>query len=113
MNVKQLISKLKNDPDQVLFEETMATIDEKYMFKETDFSNGAQTNLAGENSGSCRLFAFAQLEKLDEKQTLLCFGQYYRDVLKTPDSTSHQNIREFMKTGWSKINFTKQALQLK
>jgi hypothetical protein len=31
--------------------------------------------------------------------TLSCFGAYYQeDVLGDPDGTSHQNIRNFMKT---------------
>jgi len=113
MNVAQLLTKLSSEPENVQFEETMSAIDEKYVFSETSFTNGEQKNLAGENSGSCRIFSFAQLEKLVVQKTLLCFGQYYRDVLKTPDSESHQNIREFMQSGWLKINFTKQALRLK
>ena len=55
----------------------------------------------GENSGSCKIFAFAQLHHLDEASTLACFGAYYRDdVLKHPQGSDHQNIRQFINTGW-------------
>ena len=33
------------------------------------------------------------------------WGQYYRDVLATPDGTDHQNIRNFMKNGWDGVDF--------
>ena len=68
-------------------------------------------NEAGENNGSCKLFAFASAHKFSEQQTLNCFAQYYRDdVLNDPKGDSHQNIRNFMKFGWDGIKFYGTAL---
>ena len=113
MNFEQFMVKLKTSPQELLFEEIMTLINLMYDFTETAFVNGDVNNDAGENSGSCRLFAFALLTHLNEEETLYCFGQYYRDVVATPEGDSHQNIRQFMKTGWSKISFSKPALVLK
>jgi len=73
----------------------MSVIAENYEFTETAFTNGQQINEDGKNSGSCKLFCFAKLQKFNESQTLACFGAYYRDdVLKHPDTNDHQNIRQ-------------------
>jgi HopJ type III effector protein len=32
------------------------------------------------------------------------------DVLENPEATNHQNIRNFMKTGWAGISFEGTAL---
>jgi|TARA_R110002111_G_scaffold27913_2_gene59766 hypothetical protein len=87
------------------FSETMAVIDALYDFTPTGFSNGETRNEAGENNGSCKLFAFAQLSNFSEPETLALFGEFFRDVLATPDGKDHQNIRQFIKTGWSGICF--------
>jgi hypothetical protein len=92
----------------------MALIEDRYLFVPTAFQNGDLHNEAGQNSGSCKLFAFAQLQGLDEQSTLHCFGNFYRvDVLEEPDGDSHQNIRNFIKTGWSGINFDSLPLKPK
>lgn len=95
------------------FPETIAHIDEKYHFTPTAFKNGNQFNQAGENNGSCKIFAFAQLQQLTKKETLELFGQYYQDVLNTPEGTDHQNIRNFMIFGWEGIHFEGNALEEK
>ena len=78
------------------------------------FKTELQHNAAGENSGSCKLFAFAQLQNLSEAETLACFGAYYyEEVLENPEGTNHQNIRNFMITGWDGIHFEGEALVLK
>jgi hypothetical protein len=46
------------------FPETIAYIDENYTFTPTTFKNGNQINNAGENNGSCKIFAFSQLNNL-------------------------------------------------
>jgi len=39
------------------------------------------------------------------------FGDFYRkDVLGDLQGTNHQNIRNFMKTGWEGINFHRESL---
>ncbi|HBA98394.1 MAG TPA: type III effector, partial [Gammaproteobacteria bacterium] len=39
-----------------------------------------------------------------------CFGQYYQDVLNTPESDSHGNIRNFMTYGWEGLKFESPVL---
>lgn len=100
------LQKLNDDPEAVAFTDTMAAIDSQYNFSPTAFSNGDLENEAGQNNGSCKIFAFAQLQGLDVTKTLACFGDYYRkDVLENPQATDHQNIRNFMQTGWEGIKF--------
>ncbi|MFV7235109.1 HopJ type III effector protein [Flavobacterium sp. ZB4R12] len=111
MSPASFLEKLKQTTEAIAFTETIATIEENYIFTPTTFQNGSQINAAGENSGSCKLFAFAQLQNLTEAETLACFGAYYyEDVLKNPEGTDHQNIRNFMKTGWNGIQFEGTAL---
>jgi len=106
MLVSDFLTKLNTQPEKIEFTDTMAVIEENYDFSETAFTNGQQTNATGENSGSCKIFSFAQLNGLTEQQTLACFGIYYRnDVLGNPDASDHQNIRQFMINGWSGIRF--------
>ena len=114
MTLNAFLEKLQTSPEKIEFSDTMAVIDELYDFTETEFKNGELLNKAGENSGSCKLFAFAQLQQLTKEQTLACFGTYYRDdVLKKPDAAEHQNIRNFMTHGWSGISFIDMPLKEK
>ncbi|MEI6896910.1 MAG: HopJ type III effector protein [Psychromonas sp.] len=111
MLIKTFLEKLTNTPQTLEFTDTMAVIEENYLFTEIGFVNGEQHNVAGQNSGSCKLFAFALLQNLSPAQTLACFGQYYReDVLHYPQGDDHQNIRQFMINGWDGIHFTTPAL---
>lgn len=114
MSLQAFLSKLAAQPETIDFTETMAVIEKNYLFTETAFENGKQSNAAGENSGSCKIFAFAQLNDLPEQQTLACFGDYYRkDVLVHPEASDHQNIRQFMENGWAGIKFQGEALTAK
>ncbi|SHM79111.1 HopJ type III effector protein [Flavobacterium xinjiangense] len=114
MTIVNFLEKLKHTPESIAFAETIAIIEENYEFSPTAFENGLQHNAAGENSGSCKLFAFAEIQNLSEEATLTCFGAYYyEDVLKNPKGTDHQNIRNFMKTGWDGIAFYGTPLVLK
>jgi hypothetical protein len=111
MLVDSFLEKLATRPQAIEFAETMAVIEENYKYTETAFVNGEQVNAAGQNSGSCKLFSFARLHSLNEAETLACFGSYYRDdVLKNPQASDHQNIRQFMIHGWQGIEFSGQAL---
>ncbi len=92
------------------FEDTMAVIAAHYDFQPTGFTNGELRNDAGQNEGSCKTFAFAQLNQLNPAQTLACFGRFYQDVLNTPQGTDHGNIRNFMQHGWAGIAFDAPAL---
>jgi hypothetical protein len=109
--LQAFLHQLLEAPEKIQFNDTMAVIDAHYDFVPTAFQNGDQFNAAGENSGSCKLFSFAQLHQLSPAQTLQCFGAYYReDVLNNPNGIDHQNIRNFMRTGWDGIRFEGQAL---
>lgn len=111
MNLQTFLNTLNNQPENLQFADTMAVIEALYDFAPTSFKNGNVDNGAGQNNGSCKLFAFAKLQGLNEQQTLNCFGAYYRDdVLKNPEGTDHQNIRNFMQTGWAGVEFAGQAL---
>jgi len=82
-------------------------------FTPTAFKNGLQHNAATENQGSAKVFSFAQLQGLDQTQTLSLFAEHYASVLATPDATDHQNIRQFMLNGWDGIEFDGTALTAK
>lgn len=114
MNLKEFKSKLKNTPTAIAFSDTMSVIEKHYNFTPTSFSNGNLENKIGENSGSCKLFALAQKQTLNKIETLSCFGAYYFDeVLKDPNGSGHQNIRNFMKTGFEGLTFHGEALEEK
>lgn len=111
MNIDAFIAQLNSTPESIQFTDTIAIIDINYEFTPTAFQNGLLKNVAGQNSGSCKLFSFAQSHNLTEAQTLMCFGDYYRvDVLQYPEAQDHQNIRNFMQFGWSGIAFEGTAL---
>ncbi len=111
MNLADFLNHLSNSPETISFDETMSTIESHYDFTPCKFTNGDTINDAGENNGSCKIFAFAQLNKLDKASTLHCFGNYYRkDVLENPDGDDHQNIRNFIRNGWDGIEFHGTAL---
>lgn len=114
MSIQAFLEKVKQTPTQITFPETIAVIEENYNFIPTAFQNGTQHNAAGENSGSCKLFAFAQLQNLSQSETLACFGAYYfEEVLGDPEGANHQNIRNFIKLGWDGVQFQGEALTLK
>lgn len=114
MTLSDFLKKLKESPESVDFSDTISVIDDNYSYHATAFNNGDLCNKAGENDGSCKILAFACLQGLSEKQTLACFGSYYRDdVLKHPDGDNHRNIRQFMKTGWEGVSFRSSPLVVK
>lgn len=117
MTLTRFLDNIKNNRP-VGFDETMAVIAEHYDYQPAEFSNGLGddilVNEAGKNEGSCKIFAFAKMNALDEQQTLNLFGDYYRlDVLNDPTGTGHQNIRNFMRYGWQGIKFKSMPLTLK
>ena len=113
MTLNDFLAQIKaNAP--VNFSDTIAVISENYDYQPTAFRNGSVENAAGQNEGSCKIFAFAKLNNLNEMETLALFGDYYRiDVLQHPDATDHQNIRQFMQNGWTGIVFENDALKAK
>ncbi|UPQ75759.1 HopJ type III effector protein [Chryseobacterium nepalense] len=106
-----LFEQLERSPEKIQFKEVIAFIDEHYDFTPTKFINGSTVNEAGQNNGSCKIFSFAQLNDLSKEETLNLFGEFYReDVLKNPDGADHQNIRNFMESGWEGVSFEGKAL---
>ena len=115
MSPEELIQEINNQPEMVSFSDVIKVITNHYSYTPTRFSNGTSTdqtiNEAGSNEGSCKIFAFAKLNGLNEQQTLTCFGDYYRnDVLDNPNADDHANIRTFMRHGWAGISFEQDAL---
>jgi len=114
MTIKVFKNKLKEEPKSIDFKETIKVIEAYYEFSPTAFKNGELENKEGENSGSCKVFAFAKAEMLTKEETLACFGQFYfGDVLNDANGTGHQNIRNFIKTGFDGLNFEEEPLQKK
>lgn len=112
MMLRAFLQRLQQHPETVEFADTIATIEAAYAYTPTAFRNGEVDNAAGQNAGSCKIFAFAKRQGLGEAQTLACFGRYYReDVLQHPDASDHQNIRNFMRSGWAGVSFAGEALE--
>lgn len=113
MTEQDLIHALQHSPEQLSFAATLAVIDAHYDFTPTAFTNGELENAAGENNGSCKIFAFGQLHQLSVEQAVAAFGEHYRGVLADPTGQGHQNIRNFIKHGWSEIHYQGQPLARK
>ena len=116
MTIEELITLVKNQPDTIEFNSVMKTIEGNYTYTPTRFKNGVELqsiiNEAKTNEGSCKIFSFAKINGLNQKETLACFGKFYRDdVLKYPEGNDHGNIRTFMIHGWDGIQFDNEALE--
>ena len=113
MSLDNFLAKIKTN-EAVSFNDTIAVITENYDYSPTAFQNGNVENAAGQNEGSCKIFAFAKLNNLSANETLTLFGDYYRvDVLQNPDASDHQNIRQFIQNGWAGVVFESEALKAK
>jgi hypothetical protein len=111
---EQLITLIKKLKDNSLtFKEVIEFIETGYQHQPTAFKNGETYNEATQNQGSARVFAFAQLNNLNEEDTLYLFAEHYQSVLNTPNGTDHQNIRQFITHGWPGIVFEGPALLAK
>ena len=113
------LQRLENEADTIQFSDSIDIIEQCYNYKPSGFSiaqstqQGSVENNAGENEGSCKLIAFAQLNKLDTQKTLHLFGDFYRkDVLQHPTSSDHGNIRVLMELGVDTISFDSPPLTL-
>ncbi len=106
-----LLKKLKEN--SVAFKEVIEFIESYYTHHPTAFRNGQAYNEATQNQGSAKVLTFAQLNKLDKTDTLHLFAEHYQAVLKTPEGTDHQNIRQFMIHGWEGVGFEGEALRAK
>lgn len=112
MNETDFLARLNSSPSTITFAETMSCIDTNYHFEACAFTVGDQKNAFGSNQGSCKILAFAQLHQLAQNSALNLFGDYYRtDVLAHPEAVDHQNIRNFIKSGWSGVAFESPPLR--
>lgn len=64
-------------------------------------------NEATQNQGCAKIFAFEQLNELNAEDILFLFAEHYRSVLANSNGVDHQNIRQFIATGWGGIVFEK------
>ena len=89
--------------EPVTFEESIALIDEHYVYIEVPFKNGALTNAAGENKGSAKILAFGLITNMSKEETLRMFGEIYTNL--SPEGEDHMNIRNFIKNGFDGVVF--------
>lgn len=74
------------------------------IFSPTTFKNGNIYNETTQNDGSCEIFSLARKLNLSQEQTLHLLKIFYRkDILEYPEKDDHQNIRNFIKFGWTDI----------
>lgn len=106
--VVELLASIKEGT--VKFADVINFIETFYQYQPAAFTNGEAYNQATQNQGSAKVFAFAKLNELEEKDTLLLFAEHYQAVLASPQATDHQNIRQFMANGWGGIRFESEAL---
>ena len=109
MDARIAAFRLRLKTELVPFADTLALIGELYRYAPSAFSNGLGDDVlhspAGTNEGSCKVFAFAQLNGLSPDETMACFGEHYQAVLADPAGTGHPNIRLFMRDGFAGIRF--------
>ena len=112
MTLDNFKNKLRKIPKDINFSDTISVIEENYVFTQSAFKNGNLQNSSTENLGSCKVFSFALKQQLTKEETLACFAQYYfNDVLENPNGTDHQNIRNFMQTGFEGLSFENETLK--
>ncbi len=111
MTLEAFKNKLKNTPETLNFSDTISVIEENYNFTPAAFKNGSLKNSSTQNLGSCKVFSFALKQQFTKEEALACFAQFYFiDVLENPNGTDHQNIRNFMNTGFEGLVFESETL---
>ena len=106
-----ILEKLNNN--EIIFADVLAFIDDNYNHTPTAFTNGNQENAIDQNQGSAKVLAFAKLNDYTENDTLKLFAEHYKAVIKTPNGTDHNNIRQFMENGWNGVSFENEVLTKK
>lgn len=109
--LQQLLADLKLDT--IKFSDVIAFIEQHYNHTPTAFKNGEAFNESSQNQGSAKVFSFAQINELNEDETLSLFAEHYNAVKASLDGVDHQNIRQFIANGWAGITFEGQALTKK
>ena len=111
--IENFIEKLRTTPETIQFAEVIALIDTHYSHTPTAFVNGTATNQASENQGSAKVFYFARLHDLNQTETLHCFAEHFRAVSDNPTGDDHQNIRQFIASGWQGVQLPDTCLTAK
>jgi hypothetical protein len=112
-DITTFLERLRQTPETIQFAEVIALIDSHYNHTPTAFVNGTAKNQASENQGSAKVFSFARLHGLNETETLHCFAEHFRAVSAHPTGDDHQNIRQFMASGWEGIELPNSCLTTK
>lgn len=115
MKIEEFIEQVKKGT-RVSFKETMAVVEENYIYTPVQFFNGIGddpvVNPSGSNEGSCKIFALGKRFGLSKEETVSLFGElYWKDVVENPDGTDHANIRTFLRDGWEGIRFEADPLK--
>lgn len=95
------IEELKNKA----FSEIIAYIDANYTHEPTAFVNGELRNESDQNQGSAKVLFYAKMKQFSKEDTLKLFAEHYEAVLVDANGTSHQNIRNFIKSGFDGLVF--------
>ena len=66
-----IVEQLKNTPEELVFSNVIAYIDEHYEFTPTKFTNGNTVNEANQNNGSCKVFSFAKINQLSRRDAFI------------------------------------------
>ncbi len=112
-DISIFLQRLRTTPENIQFADVIAIIDAYYDHTPTAFVNGTATNQSSENQGSAKVFSFAQLHELNETDTLHCFAEHFRAVDANPTGNEHQNIRQFMASGWQGLKLPDTCLTAK
>ncbi|KAJ1637914.1 HopJ type III effector protein-domain-containing protein [Pavlovales sp. CCMP2436] len=104
--IAALLVKVRTQPGSVMFAETLEAIDQAFEFFGTKFVNGAVSSTSSENEGSSKVLSLSQLVGMTTDETLVCFGEHYRDVVADPSGSSHANVRALMTTGLEAVLFS-------
>jgi len=113
MNTEEFLNKVKSGAF-LKFSDFLELIDAEYHYSNIAFENGEIINSKNENQGSAKVFCFGHMHSLSEEEVLDCFAEHYNSVLENPeDTSSHLNIRSFMKHGWKGLLIDFDALKVK
>ena len=114
MTLNDFLTQLNTQPECISFQQCQQVIADNYRYTASAFNNNGLKSNASQNQGSCKILAFAQINKLNKTQTLHCFGDYYRvDVLQHPHNDDHGNIRTLLLSSSSveAVSFEQAPLQ--
>lgn len=100
------------ESDAHSFADTLAFIDRWFHYSPSAFDFHELHSTADQNQGSCKILALAQLLKLSPQQALLCFGEHYRQ-LNMSEETTHLNLRKLAQQGLTEIHFERFPLTQK